>query len=245
MGPYTYKNELAGSNLDPGGWLIDASVLQYNNNLYLVGSGFIGGSAQSLVIAPMSNPYTLAATTFTVISSPTYDWERNSDGTPNFGTPVALGATLPGTSGETAATPTAYNLVNRHSGKCLDVSQGNTAHGTDVIQWTCNGGANQKWTFSDPGNETNRLTNVATGKVLDVNNCGTADGTNIQQWSWLNSNCQKWRLVYTLTDYVRLVNVNSGKGADVANCGTADGADVRQWTWLNNDCQLWQLKPVS
>ena len=32
-----------------------------NNKLYLVGSGFIGGSTQSLVIAPMSNPYTLAS----------------------------------------------------------------------------------------------------------------------------------------------------------------------------------------
>ena len=28
MGPYTYKNQLTGSNLDPDGWLIDASVLQ-------------------------------------------------------------------------------------------------------------------------------------------------------------------------------------------------------------------------
>ena len=355
MGPYTWKNQLAGSNLTPGGWLIDATVLQYNNNLYLVGSGFIGTSKQSLVIAPMSNPYTLASTTFTIISSPTLSWETsggavnegpaplyhggrtfltfsasycgtadyklgqleltgtdplapaswtkkqtpvfqrddaagvygpghngfftspdgtqnwivyhansttnggcgnnrttraqqftwNADGTPNFGTPVALGTTLDDPSGETAATPTAYNIVNRNSGKCLDVSGGSTADGGDVIQWTCNGGASQKWTFSDPGDESSKVTNVNSGKVLDVSNCGTTDGTNIQQWSWLNNKCQKWKLEYVTTDYVRIVNVNSGKVADVANCGTTDGTDVRQWSWLNNNCQLWQLKPVS
>ena len=356
LGPYTYKNTLTGSNLSPNGWLIDASVLQANNKLYLVGSGFVNGSAQSLVIAPMSNPYTLSSSTFTVISSPTLDWEKsgaavnegpeplyhngrtfltysasycqtadyklgqleltgsdplsasswtkkstpvlqrsdangvygpghngfftspdgtenwivyhanssssggcgngrttraqkftwNSDGTPNFGTPVALGTTLPGPSGETAATPTSYTLVNRNSGKCLDVSGGNTADGTNVQQWTCNGGTNQKWKVEDLGDDTSRLVNVATGKVLDTADCSTADGADIRQWSWLNNKCQRSRLVFTATgDYVRIVNENSGKVADVADCGTANGTDVRQWTWLNNNCQQWRLVPTT
>ncbi|WP_405717980.1 family 43 glycosylhydrolase [Streptomyces sp. NBC_01537] len=356
LGPYTYKNSLTGSNLTPSGWLIDASVLQLNGQLYLLGSGFVNGSAQSLVIAPMSNPYTLSSTTFSVISSPTYSWETsgapvnegpvalqrngttfivysasycqtadyklgmltytgtdplsasswtkkstpvfersdangvygpghngfftspdgteswivyhanssssggcgngrttraqkftwNSDGTPNLGTPVATGTSLAGPSGETAATPTAYTITNRNSGKCLDVSGSSTADGADVIQYTCNGGANQKWRIEDQANDTSRLVNVATGKVLDTANCGTADGTNLQQWSWLNNNCQKFRLIYTATGgWVRIVNENSGKVADVANCGTADGTDVRQWSWLSNACQQWQLTPVA
>ncbi|GAA3779531.1 family 43 glycosylhydrolase [Streptomyces phyllanthi] len=170
----------------------------------------------------------------------------NADGTPNFGTPVALGTTLAGPAGETAATPTAYTLVNRNSGKCLDVEGGNTADGTNIFQWTCNGGTNQKWRIEDLGNDTSRLVNVRTGKVMDTTNCATADGTDIRQWSWLNNNCQKFRLVYTATgDYVRIVNENSGKVADVANCSAADGADVRLWSWLNNNCQQWQLKPTT
>ncbi|KUM76123.1 family 43 glycosylhydrolase [Streptomyces curacoi] len=356
MGPYTYKGSLTGSNLTPGGWLIDASVLQANNKLYLVGSGFINGSTQSLVIAPMSNPYTLTGNTFTIISSPTLDWERsgspvnegpeplyrggrtfltysasscqtadyklgqleltgadplnpaswtkkqtpvfqrsdangvygpghngfftspdgtenwivyhanssasggcgngrttraqeftwNADGTPNFGTPVALGTTLPGPSGETAATPTAYTLVNRNSGKCLDVNGGNTADGTNIFQWTCNGGTNQKWKVEDLGDDTNRLVNVATGKVMDTAECSAADGADIRQWSWLNNKCQHYRLVLTASgDYVRIVNESTGKVADVADCGTANGTDVRQWTWLNNNCQQWKLVPTT
>ncbi|MFK4102134.1 family 43 glycosylhydrolase [Streptomyces sp. NPDC019531] len=356
MGPYTYKNTLTGSNLTPGGWLIDASVLQHNGSLYLVGSGFINGSTQSLVIAPMSNPYTLASNTFTIISSPTLSWETsggavnegpeplyhggrtfltysasfcgtadyklgqleltgsdplnpaswtkkqtpvfqrsdangvygpghngfftspdgsenwivyhanssvgggcgngrttraqeftwNADGTPNFGTPVALGTTLPGPSGETAATPTSYTLVNRNSGKCLDVNGGSTADGANIFQWTCNGGSNQKWRIEDLGDDTNRLVNVATGKVADVADCSGADGADIRQWSWLNNKCQRFRAVFTATgDYVRLVNESTGKVADVTDCGTANGTDVRQWTWLNNNCQQWRLVPTT
>ena len=90
---------------------------------------------------------------------------------------MALGTTLPGPSGETAATPTAYTLVNRNSGKCLDVQDGNTADGTNIFQWTCTGGANQKWRVEDLANDTSRLVNVATGKVMDTASCATADGT--------------------------------------------------------------------
>jgi GH43 family beta-xylosidase len=356
LGPYTYKGSLTGSNLTPGGWLIDASVLEHDGDLYLLGSGFINGSTQSLVIAPMSNPYTLASSTFTVISSPTLDWERsgspvnegpeplyhdgrtfltysasscqtadyklgqleltgsdplspaswtkkqtpvfqrsdtgsvygpghngffsspdgtenwivyhanssssggcgngrttraqeftwNADGTPNFGTPVSLGTSLPGPSGETAVTPTSYTLVNRNSGKCLDVNGGNAADGTNIFQWTCNGGTNQKWRLEDLGDDTNRLVNVATGKVADVADCSGADGADIRQWSWLNNKCQRYRLVFTATgDYVRIVNESTGKVTDVADCGTANGTDVRQWTWLNNNCQQWRLVPTT
>jgi len=87
MGPYTYRNILTHSSLGIGGWLIDVSLLRLNNALYLMGSGFVAGSPQSLVIAPLSNPFTLSGG-FTVISRPTLSWEVQG-GTVNEG-PVAL-----------------------------------------------------------------------------------------------------------------------------------------------------------
>jgi GH43 family beta-xylosidase len=169
----------------------------------------------------------------------------NADGTPNFGVPVRLGTTVDGPAGETAATPTSYRIVNRNSGKCLEVAGGSTADGANIQQWTCNGGTNQRWRLEDLADDTSRLVNVATGKAADVADCGTADGVDIRQWPWLNNTCQRFRLVYTNTGgWMRLVNQNSGRVADVADCGTADGVDVRQWTWLNNNCQQWSLQPV-
>ncbi|MEV7086935.1 family 43 glycosylhydrolase [Streptomyces sp. NPDC093085] len=169
----------------------------------------------------------------------------NADGTPDFGTPVPLGSTLPGPAGETAATPAAYTVVNRNSGKCLEVADGSTADGAAVRQWGCDGRPEQRWRVEDLGNDTSRLVNAATGKVLDTADCSVADGAALRQWSWLNNLCQAFR--FTVTDqggWVRIVGARSGKVADVANCSTADGADLRQWTWLNNACQQWAFRPA-
>lgn len=173
-----------------------------------------------------------------------FSW--NPDGTPNLGTPVALGTTLAGPSGETAATPAAYTVVSRATGKCLDVSGASTADGADVRQWTCDGSAKQRWRVEDRGDDTSRLVNVSSGKVLDTADCSAADGADLRQWTWLDNTCQRFRLVTTEAGgWVRIVNQATGKVADVADCSTADGADVRQWTWLDNTCQQFTLVPVT
>ncbi|MBA9003957.1 RICIN domain-containing protein [Thermomonospora cellulosilytica] len=154
--------------------------------------------------------------------------------------------TLDGPSGETAATPAAYRLVNRNSGKCLGVAGGSSADGANVAQYACGDSAALRWRIEDLGDDTGRLVNAASGKALDVADCGTADGTDIRQWSWLNNPCQRFRMVVSDSGgWVRLVNAASGKVADVADCGTADGVDVRLWTWLNNACQQWRLEPAA
>ena len=158
--------------------------------------------------------------------------------------PVTFSGDWPVLGAPVGSSPsTSYTLVNRNSGKCLDVNGGSTADGANVQQWTCNGGTNQRWRVEDAGGGYSRLVNVKSGKVLDVASCGTADGTNVQQWTNLNNACQQWTLPATDSGYVRIINRNSGKVLDVENCGTADGANVRQWAWLSNTCQQWRLQP--
>jgi hypothetical protein len=140
-------------------------------------------------------------------------------------------------------TPNDFLLVNRASGKCLEVSDWSTGDGANVQQWTCHGGANQRWRVEPLGDGSSRIVNTNSGKLLDVWNCGTTDGTDIAQYSWWNNACQRWQLIDTDSGWVRLENPNSGKVADVADCNSADGADVRLWTWLNNYCQQWSLRP--
>ncbi|MBC9724147.1 family 43 glycosylhydrolase [Streptomyces sp. TRM68367] len=346
MGPYTYKGQLNSA------WMLDPSVLNVGGRLYMMGSAVTEGT-QNLVIAPMSNPYTVSGS-YSTISRPTHAWERqggtvnegaevlqrggrtfviysasgcwtpdyklgqleltgsnplsasswtkkstpvfqrsdgngvygpghngfftspdgreswivyhandsasegcdngrttraqkfgwNSDGTPDFGTPVRLGTSMPGPSGEPASASTTYTLSNRNSGKCLEVAGGSGSDGANVQQWACNGGSNQRWRLEDLGDDTHRLVNVATGKVLDTQDCSSADGADLRQWSWLNNTCQRFRFLATDGGYVRVVNQATGKVADVANCATGDGADVRQWSWLNNACQQWRLSPA-
>ncbi|WP_049570581.1 RICIN domain-containing protein [Nonomuraea sp. SBT364] len=82
-------------------------------------------------------------------------------------------------------------FIARHSGKCLDVAHGSTAHGADVIQGTCGGagaGNNQYWTQrSVPGGAWPgtwypvRLVALHSGKCLDVAHASTAHAADVVQ----------------------------------------------------------------
>ncbi|MFD3533298.1 PQQ-dependent sugar dehydrogenase, partial [Streptomyces sp. NPDC058664] len=63
------------------------------------------------------------------------------------------------------------------NGKCLDVDNAQTADGTKIQVWTCNGSAAQRW--SVPGDGSLK----ALGKCLDVSGGGSADGTRVQLWT--------------------------------------------------------------
>jgi GH43 family beta-xylosidase len=71
MGPYTFKADLLDPTAD-NTWELDASILQLNGKLYLLGT-FYNGS-QPNFIRELSNPWTAAGSRRT-LSSPTYNWE--------------------------------------------------------------------------------------------------------------------------------------------------------------------------
>lgn len=59
-------------------------------------------------------------------------------------------ATTPA-SAATVDTSAWYVLLNRNSGKAMDVSSVSTADGAAIHQWTRHDGANQQWQFVDSG----------------------------------------------------------------------------------------------
>lgn len=74
-----------------------------------------------------------------------------------------------------------YVLVNRHSGKTLDLYNLATNDGATIAQCTRNDGAWQQWMFVDSGGECHRLKSRHSSKVLDVLNRSTADSASIAQ----------------------------------------------------------------
>ena len=87
-----------------------------------------------------------------------------------------------------------YVLVNRNSGKALDVYNLSTADGARITQWTRNNGNQQQWQFVDSGGGYYRLKSRHSGKVLDVYDWSTANGGAIVQWTDHNGTNQQWRL---------------------------------------------------
>ncbi len=138
-----------------------------------------------------------------------------------------------------------YVLVNRNSGKALDVYGLATNDGARITQWTRNDGANQQWQFVDSGGGYYRLKSRHSGKVLDVFDFSTADGAAIVQWADGNGTNQQFRLADSDSGYVRLLNRNSGKAVEVQNASTSDGANIVQYADWGGANQQWQLVRVD
>jgi endoglucanase len=88
-----------------------------------------------------------------------------------------------------------WKIVNKNSGKALDVYNNGTGDGADVVQWTWNGGNNQQWQIITTTSPYVKIINRNSGKALDVYNNGTGDGANVIQWTWNGGNNQQWQLL--------------------------------------------------
>ncbi len=177
---------------------------------------------------------TSISTTATVTPSPLGGHARN----------VALNAGTRTTITLTTLTGT-YRLVNRNSGKVLDVSGASQSDGAPVIQWPWVAGANQKWQLVPGYDGSFRLSNVNSGKILDDPGASTTPGQALDQWTDTKAPNQWWTLVpAATTGYYKLVNVSSSMYADVAGASTADGAQVVQSAASTAASQEWALQPV-
>ncbi|GAA1011128.1 alpha-N-arabinofuranosidase [Acrocarpospora pleiomorpha] len=138
-----------------------------------------------------------------------------------------------------------YVLVNRTSGKALDVYNLSTADGGRITQWTRNNGNQQQWQFVDSGGGYYRIKSRHSGKVLDVYNWSTANGGSIVQWADLNGTNQQWRLADSAGGYVRFISRHSNKALEVQGASTADGANIVQYDDWGGNNQQWQLVQVG
>jgi hypothetical protein len=88
-----------------------------------------------------------------------------------------------------------FSIINRNSGKALDVNGGSTNAGTGIIQWDYSGGNNQQWQLTDIGFGYYKIINRNSNQSLDVNGGATWNGGNIIQWYWNNGSNQQWQIV--------------------------------------------------
>ncbi|WP_436494325.1 ThuA domain-containing protein [Actinokineospora sp. HUAS TT18] len=116
------------------------------------------------------------------------------------------------------------------SGKCADPSGGGSADGTQLVLWTCNGAASQRWTVS--GGTLRSL-----GKCMDVAGGATANGTKVQLWTCNGTGAQVWAAQSNGT----LRNPQSGRCLDASGAGTADGTRLIIWDCHSGTNQRWTL----
>jgi beta-glucosidase len=131
----------------------------------------------------------------------------------------------PGSTGNGSTGP-----VTGYQGLCMDVRAANSADGTPVQVYTCNGTNAQQWTVEANG------TLQALGKCLDVSGAGTANGTKVQLWTCNGTGAQVWQPGASSS----LVNPNSGKCLDVTGFGGV-GTQLQIWSCSGGSNQSWTL----
>ena len=162
-------------------------------------------------------------------------------GYPSDATDNAVQADIVSVDYREVSVPSYSIIVNRNSGKCVDIQQPNTANGANVGQWACNGQPWQNWRLVEVSDGVFQIFSPYSGKCLDVQQPNEDNGANVGQWECTGRPWQLWQRVVTTAPYFSLVSRNSGKVLDVADCGAGDGVNIRQWAWLNNNCQQWSL----
>ncbi|MGW4234871.1 RICIN domain-containing protein [Streptomyces sp. NPDC004980] len=116
-------------------------------------------------------------------------------------------------------------------GKCVDVAGANSANGTPVQLYDCNGSAAQRWTVGSDG------TVRALGKCLDVASGGTADGTPVQLYDCNGSAAQQWAVPAALD----VVNPQANKCLDASGNSSANGTRLQIWTCTGAANQKWTV----
>lgn len=153
-------------------------------------------------------------------------WPGDPDGSTQFPQQLVVDSVSVTTSDSAAGVP-----IRGLAGKCVDVAGANSANGTPVQLYDCNGTGAQQWTVGSDG------TIRALGKCLDVTGNGTADGSTVQLWDCTGGPNQKWA-VSAAHD---IVNPQANKCLDVTGNNPANGTRLQIWTCTGGGNQKWTV----
>ncbi|WP_211748209.1 RICIN domain-containing protein [Paenibacillus sp. Marseille-Q4541] len=151
------------------------------------------------------------------------------------------------TSSAAVDTSAYYKIVNKNSGKVMDVKGAYLDDSASVIQYTDNGGTNQQWQFVDMGRGIYKIKNHNSGKMLEIQGESTSDSAQAIQYhdtEWRGVN-QEWKLIDAGGGYYNIVNINSDKVLDVKGESTSNSASIIQYTGRGSSNQLWKLVKVN
>jgi hypothetical protein len=144
-------------------------------------------------------------------------------------------------------------LYNYHSGKCLEVPAFSTTDGTQLDQWSCNGGTNQLWRPQLNASGNYVFINEHSGQCINVRGYSTSQGAAIQQWpcNWATAtNNEIWYpdlFIGNLNglSYYEWAGLQSNKCLNVSGDSTANGAKIIQWDCISTASNEWFALPYA
>ncbi|KUJ64937.1 hypothetical protein ACZ90_53460 [Streptomyces albus subsp. albus] len=171
-------------------------------------------------------------------------------GAPGRSTTVAFGTwskqvRVP-SSGSVTLTPpaqhTVFQLVNRKTGKAIDVPGAATAEGTGLVRYTAGTAANQRFRLIPVGEGVHEIytTHASTPLAWDIAGGTAENGAKLVQWTPLHGTNQQWRITDTDDGYATITCLRSGKALGVTGDSAADNAAIEQQTPHGGTGQQWR-----
>lgn len=133
-----------------------------------------------------------------------------------------------------------YKILNKNSGKSLDVYIGSAIRGTNVQQYSDHGGTPQQWTIRESGDGSYYIQPRCSGHYLDVADGKSVDGTNVWTTVWMGgAAAQKWKFEPAVQPKLNPPEASKPSGS-VVEGGTqifldGGGADEIYFTWDGTD----------
>ncbi len=143
-----------------------------------------------------------------------------------------------------------YVIVNRNSGKVLEVPGGSTANGVNLDQNSYSGALNQQWNINplpdNFGGDISYFTIRAAhdGVTADDSGWSYANGNPIIQWNGGTNTVEQWFFEYAGNNWFRIRSRWTGKVMGVSGASTGNGAQIVQWDSTGSLDQQWRLIPA-
>jgi Ricin-type beta-trefoil lectin domain/Ricin-type beta-trefoil lectin domain-like len=131
------------------------------------------------------------------------------------------------------AAPQGSSIVGVASSRCVDVPWISKTNGTQTMLYDCNGGSNQKWTYT-----ANKELKVYGSKCLDAYYALKTNGTKVAIHDCNGGANQKWNLNADGS----VTGVDSGLCLDASGWGTANWTPLQLWACHGGANQKWKFK---
>ena len=143
-----------------------------------------------------------------------------------------------------------FKIMNRNSGKYLDLTDNKTDNNTAIVQYDDEGvDASQTWTFTEVLNGKGVYSICSYGNKtqgMDVLNSSKDNGTQVQLYKYLGNPHQQFILYDCGEGYYQLVARNSGKVVEIPQSSKTNGEWIKiydnngthtqQWAVVENRC---------
>lgn len=137
-----------------------------------------------------------------------------------------------------------FYIINKMSGKALDVDGSLPDDGTKIHLWSLARTANQSWLVRRLDDGLFTIVSKCSGKCAEITGGFHDDGAGVQQWSYFGLEHQQWRLIEQGDGSYQISPRHKSDKCLDASYDNAydDGCAVVQWPWWGGDNQKWWLK---